>query len=47
MFDSMNWKMVKESLKLASASFKCLRSVKQQNKSPSDTTKWDEIHIFF
>lgn len=41
--DSINKKMGKESIKLASEGFKRPWKMKQENKSPSYTTKWDEL----
>lgn len=41
--DAINKKMGKESIKLASEGFKRPWKMKQENKSPSYTTKWDEL----
>ena len=41
--DGINKKMGKESIKLASEGFKRPWKMKQENKSPSFTTKWTEI----
>lgn len=41
--DLINRKMGKESLKVASEGFKRPWKMKQENKSPSYTTRWDEI----
>lgn len=41
--DAINKKMGKESIKLASEGFKRPWKMKQENKSPSYTTKWDEV----
>jgi DNA polymerase V len=41
--DSINRKMGKESIKLASEGFKRPWRMKQGNKSPSYTTKWEDI----
>jgi DNA polymerase V len=41
--DSINKKMGKESIKLASEGFKRPWKMKQENKSPCYTTRWDEI----
>jgi DNA polymerase V len=41
--DSINKKMGKESVKLASEGFKRPWKMKQENKSPCYTTNWDEI----
>lgn len=43
--DSINRKIGKESLKLASEGFKRPWRMKQENKSPSYTTKWDEVLV--
>jgi len=43
MMDGINKKMGKESIKLASEGFKRPWKMKQENKSPSYTTNWDEI----
>ena len=40
--DGINQKMGKESIKLASEGFKRPWKMKQENKSPSYTTKWEE-----
>jgi DNA polymerase V len=42
-FDAINKKMGKESIKLASEGFKRPWKMKQQNKSQSFTTSWDEM----
>jgi DNA polymerase V len=41
--DMINRKMGKESIKVASEGFKRPWKMKQENKSPSYTTRWDEI----
>lgn len=41
--DAINKKMGKESIKLASEGFKRPWKMKQESKSPSYTTKWDEL----
>ena len=41
--DSINKKMGKESIKLASEGFKRPWKMRQENKSPSYTTNWDDI----
>ena len=41
--DNINRKMGKESIKLASEGFKRSWKMKQENKSPSYTSKWDEV----
>jgi DNA polymerase V len=41
--DSINRRMGKESIKLASEGFKRPWKMRQENKSPSYTTRWDEI----
>ena len=41
--DSINRKMGKESIKLASEGFTKPWKMKQENKSPSYTTKWDQL----
>lgn len=41
--DAINRKMGKESIKLASEGFKRPWKMKQESKSPSYTTKWDEL----
>ena len=41
--DSINKKMGKESIKLASEGFKRPWKMKQDSKSPSYTSKWDEV----
>lgn len=41
--DAINRKMGKESIKLASEGFKKPWKMKQESKSPSYTTKWDEL----
>lgn len=41
--DSINRKMGKESIKLASEGFKRPWKMKQENKSPSYTTKWEDV----
>jgi DNA polymerase V len=41
--DAINKKMGKESIKLASEGFTRPWKMKQENKSPSYTTKWDEL----
>ena len=41
--DSINRKMGKESIKLASEGFKRPWKMKQDSKSPSYTSKWDEV----
>lgn len=41
--DAINKKLGKESIKLASEGFKRPWKMKQENKSPSYTTKWDEL----
>ena len=41
--DNINRKMGKESIKLASEGFKRPWKMKQENKSPSYTSKWDEV----
>jgi len=41
--DKINRKMGKESIKLASEGFKRPWKMRQENKSPSYTTLWDEI----
>jgi len=41
--DAINKKMGKESIKLASEGFKRPWKMKQENKSPSYTTKWDDL----
>jgi DNA polymerase V len=41
--DKINKKMGKESIKLASEGFKRPWKMKQENKSPSYTTNWNEI----
>lgn len=41
--DKINRKMGKESIKLASEGFKRPWKMRQENKSPSYTTKWGEI----
>ena len=43
--DGINQKMGKESIKLASEGFKRPWKMKQENKSPSYTTNWDEILV--
>lgn len=43
--DSINRKMGKESIKLASEGFKRPWRMKQGNKSPSYTTKWNDIPV--
>lgn len=43
--DSINKKMGKESIKLASEGFKRPWKMKHKNKSPSYTTKCDEILV--
>ena len=43
--DSINRKMGKESIKLASEGFTRPWKMKQGNKSPSYTTKWGDIPI--
>ena len=43
--DSINKKMGKESIKLASEGFKRRWKMRQENKSPSYTTKWGDIPI--
>ena len=43
--DGINQKMGKESSKLASEGFKRPWKMKQENKSPSYTTNWDEILV--
>ena len=43
--DGINKKMGKESIKLASEGFKRPWKMKQDNKSPSYTTKWDEFLV--
>jgi len=43
--DMINRKMGKESIKVASEGFKRPWKMKQENKSPSYTTKWDETLI--
>jgi len=43
--DSINKKMGKESIKLASEGFKQPWKMKQENKSPCYTTKWDDILV--
>ena len=40
--DSINRKMGKESIKLASEGFKRPWKMRQENKSPSYTSSWDE-----
>ena len=40
--EGINQKMGKESIKLASEGFKRPWKMKQENKSPSYTTKWEE-----
>ena len=41
--DNINKKMGKEAIKLASEGFKRPWKMKQENKSPSYTSKWDEV----
>ena len=41
--DGINQKMGKESIKLASEGFNRPWKMKQENKSPSYTTNWDEL----
>lgn len=41
--DSINRKMGKDAIKLASEGFKKPWKMKQENKSPSYTTNWDEV----
>lgn len=41
--DSINKRMGKKSIKLASEGFKRPWKMKQENKSPCYTTKWDEL----
>jgi DNA polymerase V len=43
--DSINRKMGKESIKLASEGFTRPWKMKQENKSPSYTTKWEEVPL--
>lgn len=43
--DQINRKMGKEAIKLASEGFKSPWKMKQENKSPSYTTKWEDIPI--
>lgn len=43
--DKINRKMGKESVKLASEGFKRPWKMKQENKSPSYTTKWEDIAL--
>jgi DNA polymerase V len=43
--DSINRKMGKESIKLASEGFTRPWKMKQENKSPSYTTKWEDLPI--
>ena len=43
--DNINKKMGKESIKVASEGFKCPWKMKQENKSPSYTTNWDELLV--
>jgi DNA polymerase V len=41
--DSINRKMGKESIKLASEGFKRPWKMRQENKSPSYTTDWEQV----
>ena len=43
--DNINKKMGKESIKVASEGFKRPWKMKQENKSPSYTTNWDELLV--
>ncbi len=43
--DTINRKMGKESVKLASEGFKRPWKMKQENKSPSYTTKWEDVPV--
>ena len=43
--DRINKKMGKESIKLASEGFKRPWKMRQQNKSPSYTTKWSDLAV--
>ncbi|NOT14256.1 MAG: DUF4113 domain-containing protein [Methylotenera sp.] len=45
--DSINKKMGKESIKLASEGFKRPWKMKQGNKSPSYTSDWDELMMVY
>ena len=43
--DKINRKMGKESIKLASEGFKRPWKMRQQNKSPSYTTHWEDLPL--
>ncbi|MGZ8271564.1 MAG: DUF4113 domain-containing protein [Methylophilus sp.] len=45
--DAINKKMGRETVKLASEGFTMSWKMKQDNKSPSYTTNWDQLMIIY